>query len=1031
MKKKMFKYALTCMLFLLTIFSTPIVHAEKYTGQAIWPSEFISNIFIKKMKPDGYIKWQQAQFIRRSEDNNFVYCLQPYTDINNNLPYYDVIREDYEKVLGLSEEQWERISLLAYYGYQYNENGYNHNDKKWYAITQVMIWRTTNPESDIFFTSTLNGSRTNKFDSEMNELNQLVANHYKIPNFKNDITLPLGKTESLVDNNGVLNNFKIDEATNLEASISGNTLNIKATGIGEGVIKLKKTAKKYEVPPIVYVSDHSQNVMRVGSYDPVKMMMKVKIIGGKVIVSKLDVENRNNIPQGEASLGGAIYGIFKEDGTKVGTVTTKSDGTSESDFLPDLGRFYLLEEKASNGYMLDSNKYYFEITEDNLTPTVKVFEQVIRRDFEITKVYAADETKIMVPEVGVKFGIYNNKNKLIQELITDKQGIISFNLPYGVYTIKQLTSTFGHEKIKDFTIEVKETGNVIKKIIANKEITAKLKVVKIDEETNEIIPVKGITFKIKDLKDNKYICQDITYPSVSKLCEFKTDKNGILVTPNVLHAGNYELEEVDQKLDGYLWNKNKIKFTVGTDNNIKFDEKLGSIIEIKFPNKQVKGQIVIHKKGERFIAKDNKLNFIERNLYDVVYEITANEDIKINNHKYYSKGEVVDTIITDDEGKAYSKKLPLGKYSIREIENSLGHIKDKKIYNVELKYKDQYTEVVIDEKEMKNYLPKGKVIITKKDLLNNKIIPNTEFKIYLPFRELRLRNSSNEQQRLGKLIYTGKTNKDGQFIIDKLPVGEYILVESLPSEGYLPNEKYINFSITKDGEIVKLEIKNQPILGKLEFTKTDFTTSQPLPNTKIEIYNDKDELIYSDKTDDEGKITIKDIRYGKYYILEKEAPEGYILNEEKMPFEIKENGEIVKCQMTNEKIKGNLEFTKIDYSTSQPLPNTKIEIYNDKDELIYTGITNAEGKVIIKNIEYGKYYILEKEAPEGYILNEEKMPFEIKENGEIVKCQMTNEKIIEVPNTEKNSNYIIEISASLLCLVGIGVILYGRKKKNK
>jgi len=132
MKKNLFKYALTSVLFLLSIFcfGTQKVSAEKYTNQAIWPSERISNIYIKKVKPNGYTKYQQAQFIRRSEDNAFVYCLQPYTDIDNNLPYYDVIREDYEKVLNFTEDQWDRISLLAYYGYQYNENGIDHTDKK-------------------------------------------------------------------------------------------------------------------------------------------------------------------------------------------------------------------------------------------------------------------------------------------------------------------------------------------------------------------------------------------------------------------------------------------------------------------------------------------------------------------------------------------------------------------------------------------------------------------------------------------------------------------------------------------------------------------------------------------------------------------------------------------------------------------------------------------------------------------------------------------------------------------------------------
>ena len=245
MKSKLFKCAMMSMLFILSIFGITEVHAEKYTGQAIWPSEYISNIYIKKVKPDGYTKYQQARFIRRSEDNKFVYCLQPYTDIDNNLPYYDVIREDYERVLGFSEEQWERISLLAYYGYKYDENGYNHNDQKWYAITQVMIWRTTNPESNIYFTDTLNGNYTSKFDGEIAELESLVANHYKIPQLQSGLVVPIGSTVEVNDSNNVLSNYKITSTDKVSASINGNTLSVTANSIGEGTITFEKKATKY------------------------------------------------------------------------------------------------------------------------------------------------------------------------------------------------------------------------------------------------------------------------------------------------------------------------------------------------------------------------------------------------------------------------------------------------------------------------------------------------------------------------------------------------------------------------------------------------------------------------------------------------------------------------------------------------------------------------------------------------------------------------------------------------------------------
>ena len=128
---------------------------------------------------------------------------------------------------------------------------------------------------------------------------------------------------------------------------------------------------------------------------------------------------------------------------------------------------------------------------------------------------------------------------------------------------------------------------------------------------------------------------------------------------------------------------------------------------------------------------------------------------------------------------------------------------------------------------------------------------------------------------------------------------------------------------------------------------------------------------------------------------------------------------------------GKLEFTKIDFSTSKPLPDTKIEIYTENDELVFTGVTDENGKIIIDRLPVGKYYILEKEAKEGWKINPDKMFFEIKEDGEIVKSVMKDNQIVEVPNTyiSENNQYII--IAIFFGLAGIGTIVYGLKKNKK
>ena len=231
--------------------------------------------------------------------------------------------------------------------------------------------------------------------------------------------------------------------------------------------------------------------------------------------------------------------------------------------------------------------------------------------------------------------------------------------------------------------------------------------------------------------------------------------------------------------------------------------------------------------------------------------------------------------------------MELGKYYIKEISTLKDYVLDETKYSFELTFKDQYTSLIIKDMTLNNYYKKGKVEITKKDLITGDVIPNTILEIYTDKDEL---------------IYTGTTNEEGKIIIDDLKVGKYYILEKEASTGYVITTEKVYFEVKDNGEIVKAEMQNKPIMGSVEITKVDISTGEVLPNTLIEVYNENDELVFSGRTNEEGKILIENLRYGKYYFIEKEAPEGYQINDEKMWFEILEDGKIVKSELSDEKI---------------------------------------------------------------------------------------------------------------------------------
>ncbi len=379
-------------------------------------------------------------------------------------------------------------------------------------------------------------------------------------------------------------------------------------------------------------------------------------------------------------------------------------------------------------------------------------------------------------------------------------------------------------------------------------------------------------------------------------------------------------------------------------------------------------------------------------------------------------GKIVGELVTNEEGEAISKDLPIGNYTLVEKEAPKGYelSKDKIAVKVE---KDAEVEIKIGNKKLPD--PMGKMKLVKVDISDkNKKLAGAKFKI---------------EDLNGKIVGELVTNEEGEVISKDLPIGNYTLVEVEAPKGYELLKDKITVKIEKDAE-VEIKIGNKKLpdpMGKMKLVKVDISDkNKKLAGAKFHIEDAKGKVVGELITDEKGEMISKDLPIGNYTLVEIEAPKGYELLKDKIAVKI-EKDTVVEIKIENKKLPdptGQFEIEKVDDKDSElKLKGAVFQVLDKEGKELSRLITDEKGKVISNQLAIGKYTIKEIKAPNGYMLLRDPIEIEITEAVKTQKITVKNAKNNWViPNTGGSGTTIFYVIGIMLMF---GVLYFCKKNR--
>ncbi|PFZ63782.1 SpaA isopeptide-forming pilin-related protein [Bacillus wiedmannii] len=473
-----------------------------------------------------------------------------------------------------------------------------------------------------------------------------------------------------------------------------------------------------------------------------------------------------------------------------------------------------------------------------------------------------------------------------------------------------------------------------------------LQIKKVDENDENIV-LKDAKFDVID-KDNNVVAT------------VTTNEKGIAEVKD-LPFGDYFVKEISAP-EGYIKVDTPVKVTIDNTNVMK--------IVMKNTKKVENGQFKLLKKDSESgqLLPGAKFDVIDKD------------------------GNVVETIITDGKGEALSKQLPVGTYTLKEIEAPKGYELSSSLVHVNVAANKTVTVDVLNKKIVEKAT--GQFEIVKVDAEDKaKVLSDAEFEVY----------------KDGKKVETLRTDKTGKVISQKLEPGTYTLKETKAPQGYTLLKEEIEI-VVEANKVIQVQVENAKELGSLQVIKKDTESGKVLEGAEFRLKNENGQVVGETKTTNkDGVVKFENLVPGKYTLEETKAPEGYKAVEVTVEVNVVAN-EVVKQEVMNEKVTGQFEIVKVDAEDkTKVLSDAEFEVYKDGKK-VETLRTDKTGKVISQKLEPGTYTLKETKAPQGYKLLKEEIEVVVEAN-KVVQVQVENAKelgSLQVIKKDAESEKVLE-----------------------